>query len=77
MNEEMSFEEALAKIEEIIKTMESGKLPLEETIAKYQEGELINYCQAKLDSYEKIVTAITENNGVVTRRKFLVTFEKV
>ncbi|NLN04959.1 MAG: exodeoxyribonuclease VII small subunit [Clostridiaceae bacterium] len=70
MNEEMSFEEALAKIEEIIKTMESGKLPLEETIAKYQEGvKLINFCQAKLDSYEKIVTAITENNGVITEEE--------
>lgn len=70
MIDEMSFEDALAKIEEIIKTMESGKLPLEKTIEKYQEGvKLIKYCQCKLDSYEKIVTAITEDNGVVTEEE--------
>lgn len=62
----MNYEEALAKIEEIIREMESGKLPLEKTIEKYQEGiKLITFCQNKLDSYEKMITAITENNGVV------------
>lgn len=46
--------------------MESGKLPLEKTIEKYQEGiKLISFCQNKLDKYEKVITAITENNGCI------------
>ncbi len=69
--EEMSFEEALAKIEIIIKDMENGRLPLEQSIEKYKEGvKLVSFCQAKLDGYEKMITSITEDNGNIKEEVF-------
>jgi len=45
----MPFEEALQKLETIVETMESGDLPLESLIARYEEGvKLAKVCQEKL-----------------------------
>jgi exodeoxyribonuclease VII small subunit len=44
-----SFEAALAELEQIVATMESGQLPLKESLAAYQRGaRLLQYCQAAL-----------------------------
>jgi exodeoxyribonuclease VII small subunit len=43
------FEEALKKLESIVGAMESGDLPLETLLSKYEEGtKLAQICQAKL-----------------------------
>lgn len=43
------FEEALSKLEAIVDAMESGELPLETLLARYEEGtRLAQICQAKL-----------------------------
>lgn len=57
----MSFEEALRGLEEIVRKLESGEVPLDETITLYERGEeLRKHCQARLDAaqarIEKIVT---------------------
>jgi exodeoxyribonuclease VII small subunit len=47
------FEEALKKLETIVEAMESGDLPLETLLAKYEEGtQLAQICQAKLAEAE-------------------------
>jgi exodeoxyribonuclease VII small subunit len=47
------FEEALKKLETIVETMESGDLPLETLIQRYEEGmKLAQVCQAKLAEAE-------------------------
>jgi exodeoxyribonuclease VII small subunit len=47
------FEEALKKLESIVSSMESGELPLETLLAKYEEGtKLAQLCQAKLAEAE-------------------------
>jgi exodeoxyribonuclease VII small subunit len=47
------FEEALKKLEAIVEAMESGDLPLETVLAKYEEGtKLARVCQAKLAEAE-------------------------
>ena len=47
------FEEALKKLETIVEAMESGDLPLEVLLAKYEEGtKLAQLCQAKLAEAE-------------------------
>jgi exodeoxyribonuclease VII small subunit len=53
----VSFEEALKKLESIVESMESGDLPLETLLAKYEEGtKLARMCQTKLAEAElKIV----------------------
>ncbi|HWH49881.1 MAG TPA: exodeoxyribonuclease VII small subunit [Burkholderiales bacterium] len=44
-----SFEQALAEIEGIVTAMETGQLPLEQSLAAYKRGaELLQYCQAQL-----------------------------
>jgi exodeoxyribonuclease VII small subunit len=47
------FEEALKKLEAIVEAMESGDLPLETLLAKYEEGaKLAQICQTKLAEAE-------------------------
>ena len=44
-----SFEAALAELEALVAQMESGELPLKESLQKYQRGaELLAYCQEAL-----------------------------
>lgn len=57
----LSFEEALRALEELVRRLETGEVPLEESIDLYERGEqLRRHCQARLDAaqarIEKIVT---------------------
>jgi exodeoxyribonuclease VII small subunit len=50
---DLPFEEALKKLEAIVEAMESGDLPLETLLARYEEGtKLSQICQAKLADAE-------------------------
>jgi exodeoxyribonuclease VII small subunit len=47
------FEDALKKLEGVVESMESGDLPLETLLAKFEEGaRLVKICQAKLAEAE-------------------------
>jgi exodeoxyribonuclease VII small subunit len=49
----LAFEEALKKLESIVEAMESGDLPLDTLLAKYEEGtKMAQICQAKLAEAE-------------------------
>lgn len=49
----LSFEEAFDQLEEILERLESGDLPLEETLALYERGSaLASLCSRKLDEAE-------------------------
>ena len=51
--EPVAFEEALKKLETIVEAMESGDLPLETLLARFEEGtRLLKVCQAKLAEAE-------------------------
>ena len=57
-----SFEESLARLEQIVRAMERGEVPLEESLRLFQEGtELVRNCQQLLDhaqlQVKKIMTA--------------------
>lgn len=57
---DMSFEDALRALEDVVRKLESGEVPLDESITLYERGEqLRKLCQARLDSaqarIEKIV----------------------
>ncbi|PKN68374.1 MAG: exodeoxyribonuclease VII small subunit [Deltaproteobacteria bacterium HGW-Deltaproteobacteria-12] len=50
------FEDSLEKLEDIVKKMEAGDLPLEEALKSFEEGiKLIRSCQAKLDEAQRRV----------------------
>jgi exodeoxyribonuclease VII small subunit len=60
--EKMSFEEALAALEQVVNQLEGGQVPLEQSIALYERGDALKkHCEAKLGEaelkVEKIVTA--------------------
>lgn len=57
----MKFKQALEKLEEIVKELEKGDLPLEEMLSKYEKGvELSNVCSKKLNEAKKKVKVLTE-----------------
>jgi len=50
---DMKFETALAELEDIVASMEGGKLELEASIAAYKRGmELMQHCQSQLTDAE-------------------------
>ena len=56
----MSFEQALKALEEVVRRLEGGEVPLDESIDLYERGEALRkHCQARLDAaqarIEKIV----------------------
>ena len=51
-----SFEAALAELEELVGRMETGELPLQESLAVYKRGaELLAYCQSALKDAQQQV----------------------
>jgi exodeoxyribonuclease VII small subunit len=56
----MSFEDALRALEDVVRALESGDVPLDDSITLYERGEALRrHCQARLDAaqarIEKIV----------------------
>lgn len=61
---ELSFEEALERLEIILGEMEGEELPLKSLIAHYAEGiELSNKCLAELDTAETQMDVILKESG--------------
>ena len=67
----LSFEDALRALEDVVRKLESGEVPLDQSIDLYERGEALRkHCQARLDAaqarIEKIVTGASgEARGTV------------
>ncbi len=62
--EEMTFEQAMKRLEEIVTQLESGDAPLEKSLALFEEGtKLSAYLSKTLDNAEQKVTLIQQQNG--------------
>lgn len=71
MNKEYTFEQALARLEEIVKGLENGSLPLDKSIELFEEGNaLVKLCTQKLDAAEQKVRILTETAAGVTESDF-------
>ncbi len=58
---EMSFEEAIKELEEIVRKMESGEMPLDDSLTAYTRGtELAQFCRGKLQMAEKTIERLGE-----------------
>ena len=70
--QQSSFEEMLARLEEIAGELESGDLPLEKAIERYEEGvKCYRECHRILTSAEKKVEILTKNaDGELTPEPF-------
>ena len=61
---ELNFEENLEKLEELVKDLENGNVPLDEAIEKYQEAmKLAKVCDDKLKKAEEAITKIVTPDG--------------
>lgn len=62
MKKSQTFEQAMNRLEEINQALESGDIPLEESIKLYDEGiKLIEFCQSKLNEAEKKIQKLSRN----------------
>jgi exodeoxyribonuclease VII small subunit len=56
---ELSFEDALAELEQIVKTLEQGTAPLDQSIELYQRGDrLKRHCEARLKAAQARIEQI-------------------
>ena len=61
---ELNFEGAMDRLEKIVEQMESGKLPLEDLIVRYEEGmNLVKICQEWLANAEQKIEIIARNSA--------------
>jgi exodeoxyribonuclease VII small subunit len=69
---EKKFEAALTRLEEIVKELETGDLPLEQSLKLFEEGiKLSRLCNKRLDDAERRVEILLKSkNGTVTAQPF-------
>ena len=59
--ENMTFEAAMARLEEIVRMLESGNPPLDTSLTLFEEGvALVKLCNSKLDTAEQKVKILTD-----------------
>ena len=62
--EEKSFEEMLARLEEIVSLLDRTDTPLDTALALFEEGAgLVKNCTAKLDAAQQKVNVLTRNEA--------------
>lgn len=60
---DLKYEQAVARLEEIVVLMDRGDMPLEEALALFQEGTgLVNHCSELLKSAEQTVLKLVKNS---------------
>ncbi len=61
-----TFEEALARLESLVKTLEAGEGDLDSSLAAFEEGiSLVRLCTEKLDAAEqKVKLLLSDKDGV-------------
>ncbi len=68
---EKKFEEALERLEEIVKKMEEGNMTLEESLEAFEEGvRLSRFCSKKLDEAERKVEILLKDDEGVDIKPF-------
>lgn len=55
----MTFEDALRALEDVVRRLESGEVPLDDSITLYERGEVLRkHCQARLDAAQQRIERI-------------------
>ncbi|OIO39186.1 MAG: exodeoxyribonuclease VII small subunit [Candidatus Omnitrophica bacterium CG1_02_49_10] len=63
-SEEIDFEDALKRLEKIVSELESGKLSLDESLKKYEDGKkLSELCTKRLEAAEKRVQILMKESS--------------
>lgn len=66
MSSEMNFENAIARLEQIVRALESGSAPLDDALSLFEEGvRLVKLCNDKLTGAEARIKLLTQTpNGL-------------
>lgn len=68
---EVKFEEAIKKLDEIAKDLESGELSLDDSVEKFEEGmKLSKTCTKILNDAEKKINLLIDNDGEISEENF-------
>ena len=69
---ELNFEEAMARLEQIVRALEGGNVPLDESLTLYEEGvKLVKLCSSRLDNAEKRIKILVDGgNGTLVEQDF-------
>ncbi len=71
MSNEITFEQALARLEQIVKALEGGNVPLEDLIKLFDEGTgLVKLCTERLDKAEEKVRLLQMKDGALVDEEF-------
>jgi len=66
-----NFEESMARLEEIVRTLENGSATLDESLKLYEEGiALVRVCSSKLDDAEKKIKLLNVTADGVDEKGF-------
>ncbi|WP_298502543.1 exodeoxyribonuclease VII small subunit [uncultured Methanobrevibacter sp.] len=62
--ENLTFEESLEKLEEIVNKLENGDVPLDDAIDEFGKAmQLVKICNQKLSTAEESIAKIVQDNG--------------
>ncbi len=66
-----SFESQMEKLEKIVAELEKGELSLDESVIKFEEGiKISKECNKTLETAEKKITMLINNDGEIQEEKF-------
>ncbi|WP_231483596.1 exodeoxyribonuclease VII small subunit [Methanobrevibacter sp. YE315] len=64
--QELSFEESLEKLEEIVNRLENGDVPLDDAIDEFTKAmQLVKICNTKLNNAEEAIAKIVQDSGEI------------
>ncbi|MBP3936953.1 MAG: exodeoxyribonuclease VII small subunit [Clostridia bacterium] len=65
MEDKLTFEQAMTRLEQIVAKLESGKCSLDESIRLFEEGtRLTGFCRQSLDTAEQKIRRLTDTAAV-------------
>ncbi len=68
---EQKFEQALERLEKIVKEMEEGELSLEQMMTHFEEGsKLVKYCSDKLNEVERRIEILLKKGDEIVAEPF-------
>ena len=74
MTEPTDFEQAITELDQIVRTLEQGDLPLEQSLVLFERGvKLSRFCHDRLEDAEKRIQILTQSGGL---RDATTAFEK-
>ena len=67
----MNFEEAIARLEVIVRSLENGDAPLDSSLALFEEGvALVRVCNKKLENAESRIKILLYKDGEMVEENF-------